>query len=60
MCDRSGMSVSADSPSDEILNRGPMALLMRRQYEYPFGIDLVQSQFHNSIWSLGTTSSREE
>ena len=38
MGDRSGMSISADSLSDETLNRGPLALLLRRQYEFPFGI----------------------
>ena len=32
------MSISADSPSDETLNRGTLALLLRRQYEFPFGI----------------------
>ena len=32
----SGMSISADSPSDETLNQGPLALLLRRQYEFPF------------------------
>ena len=26
--------ISADSPSDETLNRGPLALLLRRQYEF--------------------------
>ena len=28
--------------SDETLNRGPLALLLRRQYEFPFGINIVQ------------------
>ena len=45
MGDRSGMSISADSPSDETLNRGPLALLLRRQYEFPYGIDIVQFSF---------------
>ena len=45
MGDRSGMSISADSPLDETLNRGPLALLLRRQYEFPFGIDIVQFSF---------------
>ena len=40
--DRSGMSISADSPSNETLNRGPLELLLRRQYEFPFGINIVQ------------------
>ena len=38
-------SLSADSPSDETLNRGPLALLLRRQYEFPFGINIVQFSF---------------
>ena len=42
MGDHSGMSTSADSPSDETLNLGPLALLLRRQYEFPFGINIVQ------------------
>ena len=47
MGDRSGMSISADSPSDpdETLNRGPLALLLRQQYEFPFGINKVQFFF---------------
>ena len=45
MGDRCGMSISADSPSDETLNRGPLALLLRRQYEFPFGINIVQFSF---------------
>ena len=46
MGDRSGMSISADCPSDETLNRGPLALLLRRQYEFPFGINIGQSHTH--------------
>ena len=42
MADRSSMSISADSPSDETLNRGPLELLLWRQYEFPFGIKIVQ------------------
>ena len=42
MGDHSGVSISADSPSDETLNRGPLALLLRQQYEFPFGINIVQ------------------
>ena len=45
MGDRCGMSISADSPLDETLNRGPLALLLRRQYELPFGINTVQFSF---------------
>ena len=32
----------SDCPSDETLNRSPLALLLRRQYELPFGINIVQ------------------
>ena len=42
MGDRMGMPISADSPSDDTLKRGPLALLLRRQYEFPFGINLMQ------------------
>ena len=44
MGDRIGMlmSISADSPANETLNRGPLALLLRRQYEFPSGIKIVQ------------------
>ena len=42
MGDRSGMPISADSPSDETLNQGPLALILHRQYEFPFGINIVQ------------------
>ena len=45
MGERCGMSISADSPSNETLNRGPLALLLRRQYEFPFGINIVQFSF---------------
>ena len=45
MGDRCGMSISADSSSDETLNRGPLALRSRRQYEFPFGINIVQFSF---------------
>ena len=38
----SSMSISADSPLDETLTRGTSALLLHRQYEFPFGIDIVQ------------------
>ena len=42
MGDRISMSISTDSPSDETLNWGPQALLLWRQYEFPFGINIVQ------------------
>ena len=55
MSDGSGMSISADSP-DETLNRGPLALLLRRQYGFPFGINIVQFsiyfQFLPTIFSV--------
>ena len=47
MGDRCDMSISADSPSDETLNQGPLALLLRRQYEFPFGINIVQFSIFN-------------
>ena len=44
--DRSnGMSISADSPSDETLNRGPLALLLRRLYGFPFENYILQFSF---------------
>ena len=50
MGDRCGMTISADSPLDETLNQGPLALLLRRQYEFLFGINIVQfSIFQFSI-----------
>ena len=36
------MSIFVDSPSDETLNRGPLVPLLRRQYEFPYGINIVQ------------------
>ena len=30
------VSISVDYPLDETLNRGTLALLLRRQYEFPF------------------------
>ena len=45
MGDRSGMSISADGHSDETLNRDPLVLLLWQQYEYPFGINIVQFSF---------------
>ena len=36
---------SQHSPSDETLNRGTLALLLRRQYEFPFGIKIEQFSF---------------
>ena len=52
MGDRSGMSISADCPSDETLNRGPLTLLLRRQYEFPFGINIVQFSIFQIFFQL--------
>ena len=41
------MSISSDSLSDETLNQGPWALLLRRQYEFPSWIDIVQFSIFN-------------
>ena len=41
------MPISVDSPSDETLNQGPLALLLQRQYEFPFGINIVQFSIFN-------------
>ena len=49
MGDRCGMSISAE---DETLNRGRQALLLRRQYEFPFGINIVQFSFFFSIFNF--------
>ena len=46
------MSISADSPLDEILNRGPLALLLQRQYEFPFGIIIVQLSIIIHLFTL--------
>ena len=48
MGDRCGMSISADSPLEETLNRGALALLLRRQYEFPFGINIVSFSIFNT------------
>ena len=45
MGDLISMSFSGDSLSGETLNRGPLALLLQRQYEFFFGIDTVQFLF---------------
>ena len=41
MGDYISMPISVDSPSDETLNRGTLALLLRRQYKFPFGISAI-------------------
>ena len=50
MGDRISMSISDDSPSDETINQGPLALLLRRQYEFPFGINIVQFSIFNNMY----------
>ena len=35
------MPISVDSPSDETLNQGPLTLLLRQQYEFLFGINIL-------------------
>ena len=45
MGDSISMSISIESLSDENLNQGPLALLLQRQYELNFGINLVQFFF---------------
>ena len=47
MVDHISMSISVDSPWNETLNRGPLALLLQQQYEFPFGIDIVQFSIFN-------------
>ena len=44
---RFDVSISADSPSNETLNRGLLALLLLRQYEFPFGVYIVQFSIFN-------------
>ena len=55
MGDRSSMSKFADSPLDNTLSSGPLALLLRRQYEFPFGIDIASaiSKFLFFFFSIG-------
>ena len=42
MGDHISMSISVHYPSDETLNQGRLALLLQRQYEFPFRINIVQ------------------
>ena len=41
------MSISVDSPSKKTLNRRPLVLLLRRPYELPCWIDIVQFSIFN-------------
>ena len=52
MGDRNSMSTSVDSPLDETLKRGPLGLLLRRQYEFTFGINIVQFSFSCMLYLL--------
>ena len=49
---RSGISISADSSLGETLNRGPLVLLLRRQYEFPFGVKIVQFSFFSIVHNV--------
>ena len=50
MDERISMSISGDSPSNGTLNRGPLDLLLWRQYEFLLGINIMQfSIFQFSI-----------
>ena len=61
MGDRICMSIFVDSPFDETLHRGPLVLLLQRQYEFPFGINLVQfSSFFFSVPVGKTTPETNE
>ena len=52
MGDCISMSISVDDPSNETLNQGHLALLLRRQNEFPLRIDIVQFSFFFSILCL--------
>ena len=53
MGDRSIMSISGDSPSDETFNGGPLALLLLQQYQFPFGINIVQFSYFFQVVESG-------
>ena len=42
MDDRTNKSISVDISSDKTINRGLLALLLRRQCEFPFGVNIVK------------------
>ena len=48
----------SDSSSNETSNRGPLALLLRRQYEFPFGINIVQ--IHESLETQTDTQTESD
>ena len=49
MGDRISMSISVDKSLNETLNRGSQALLLRRQYEFPFWINVVSFSYSFSV-----------
>ena len=51
--DRISMSISVNSSLDETLKWDPLALLMRQQYEFPFGINVVQFSIFNFFSTKG-------
>ena len=53
--DRISIQFFADSPLGETLNQGPLALLLQRQYEFPFGIDIVQLIFFKECSNLAVS-----
>ena len=52
MGDRISLSISVDSLSDDTLNWGPLALLLWRLYEFPFGIYVVNFHFFSILCIL--------
>ena len=48
------MPISVNSCSDETLNRGFLALLLRRQYEFPIWINIVQFSFFSHFHPIRT------
>ena len=56
MSERICKSISGDSLSNETLNQSPLALLLQRQFEFPFGINIVQFPFSIFIESWDSFS----
>ena len=59
MGDRISMSISGDSLSDETLNQGLLAFLLRRQYEFPSWINIVLNSGHSWIMNSKKISGNE-
>ena len=53
------MSISVDSNSEETLNRGPLALLLWRQYEFTFGTNILQFSIFD-VCTLVLTNSQQD